>query len=549
MSHFLFNKKATIVDQAIEGLIRTSPHQNLARLKTDDGLRSVVRLDWDKSKVAIISGGGSGHEPMHVGFVGKGMLTAAVCGDLFASPGVDAILHTIVTVTGKSGCLLVVKNYTGDRLNFGLAAEKARALGFKVEMILVKDDISLPKNPQPRGLAGTILAHKVAGYHAEKGKSLKYIVEQTQQLLDNVATLGVALSSCHLPGSDEPDGIPKGKSELGMGIHGEHGVATLDTQNSNKIAKQLAKTLLKHIGEEDNLLLLINNLGGLSVLEMALATQEVLQTPLADRVSHIQGPGTLVSALDMKGLSLTVVPLNSKLLTALEAPVTVAGWLPITACQTMQWQEADALPEVELAKPSQNTQVAQVVKAVCQVLIDSEDELNKLDSQVGDGDTGSTLATGASFVLKALKQKKLPLNDPQALLHWLGEKITTPMGGSGGVLLSLLFSAAAAAYPDTKNLGASLSAGLQKMKDYGGADQGDRTMIDALQPAFEAMEAGKSGAAVSKAATSGAESTKKMEKAKAGRSSYLNAESLKGHMDPGAYAVSKVFEQFKDKKN
>lgn len=546
MSHFLFNKKATIVDQAIEGLIRTSPHKNLARLNTDEGLRIVVRQDWNKSKVAIISGGGSGHEPMHVGFVGKGMLTAAVCGDIFASPGVDAILHAIVTVTGASGCLLVVKNYTGDRLNFGLAAEKARALGYKVEMILVQDDISLPKNPQPRGLAGTILAHKVAGYYAEKGKSLKHIVQQTQQMLDKVATIGVALSSCHLPGSDESEGIPQGKTELGMGIHGEHGVATLDTQNSTKIAKQLAKNLLKHIGDEDNLLLLINNLGGLSVLEMTLATQEVLQTPLADRVSHIQGPGTLVSALDMKGLSLTVLPLDNTLLTALEAPVAVAGWLPITPCQTMQWQEADALPEVELAKPSQNTQVAQVVKQICQALIDSEDELNKLDSQVGDGDTGSTLATGASFVLKALKQKKLPLNDPQALLHWLGEKITTPMGGSGGVLLSLLFSASATAYPDAKNLGESLLAGLQKMKDYGGADQGDRTMIDALQPAFEAIKAGKGWSAVHNAAVSGAESTKKMEKAKAGRSSYLNAESLKGHMDPGAYAVSKVFEQLKD---
>ncbi|MBT0724949.1 DAK2 domain-containing protein [Rosenbergiella sp. S61] len=546
MSHFLFNKKATIVDQAIEGLIRTSPHQNLARLKTDDGLRIVVRRDWDKSKVAIISGGGSGHEPMHVGFVGKGMLTAAVCGDIFASPGVEAILHAIVTVSGKAGCLLVVKNYTGDRLNFGLAAEKARALGFKVEMVLVKDDISLPKNPQPRGLAGTILAHKVAGYYAEKGKSLKQIVDHTQKMLDKVATIGVALSACHLPGSDESEGIPTGKSELGMGIHGEHGVATLDTQNSSKIAKQLAKNLLKHLGEEDNLLLLINNLGGLSVLELTLAAQEVLHTPLADRVSYLQGPGTLVSALDMKGLSLTVLPLDDQLLTALEAPVTVAGWIPISPAQPMQWQEADSLPNIEVGKPSQNAQVADVVKRICQALIDNEDALNKLDGQVGDGDTGSTLATGANYVLKALKQKKLPLNEPQALLHWLGEKITTPMGGSGGVLLSLLFSAAAASHPDAKNLGASLLAGLKKTKDYGGADQGDRTMIDALQPAFEAMEAGKSWSEVSNAATSGAESTKKMEKAKAGRSSYLNAESLKGHMDPGACAVSKVFEQLKD---
>ena len=545
MSHFFFDKKATIVDQAIEGIIRTSPHQNLARLKTEDSLRIVIRQDWDKSKVAIISGGGSGHEPMHVGFVGQGMLTAAVCGDIFASPGVEAILTAILTVTGDAGCLLVVKNYTGDRLNFGLAAEKARALGYQVEMILVKDDISLPENPQPRGLAGTILAHKIAGYYAEQGEALASVVKHTQQLLENVATLGVALAACHLPESEEAETIPRGKSELGMGIHGEHGVATLDTQNSRQIAEQLSKKLLTHIDDEDNLLLMINNLGGFSILELTLATQEILSTPLADRVSYIQGPSTLVSALDMKGISLTVLPLDDKLLTALEAPVSVAGWQAITPCQSMQWQPAATLPDVELGKPSHNDLVGTLVEGICQTLIDNEDALNKLDSQVGDGDTGSTLATGARYVRDALQAKKLPLNEPQALLHWLGEKITTPMGGSGGVLLSLLFSAAATAYETSDNLGASLLAGLQKMKDYGGAKLGDRTMIDALQPAFEAMAANKSWSEVAQAAAQGAESTKAMEQAKAGRSSYLNAESLKGHMDPGACAVSRVFEQIK----
>jgi len=130
----------------------------------------VARGDWDKSRVAVISGGGSGHEPAHAGFVGKGMLTAAVCGDLFASPSVDAVLNAIVAVTGDRGCLLIVKNYTGDRLNFGLAAEKAKRYGLKVEMVIVADDIALPDNKQPRGIAGTALVHKIAGYAAEQGK-------------------------------------------------------------------------------------------------------------------------------------------------------------------------------------------------------------------------------------------------------------------------------------------------------------------------------------------------------------------------------------------
>lgn len=544
MSHFFYDKKATIMDQAIEGMIRTTPHHNLARLETDRSLRVVVRQDWDKSKVAVISGGGSGHEPMHVGFVGKGMLTAAVCGDIFASPGVDAILTAIINVTGEAGCLLVVKNYTGDRLNFGLAAEKARALGYRIEMVMVQDDISLPDNPQPRGLAGTILAHKIAGYYAEQGASLAQVLEHTQHLLTRVATLGVALSACHLPDSeDEAERIPAGKSELGMGIHGEHGVATLPTQNSHEIVKQLSQRLLETLGDEDNLLLMINNLGGFSTLELALTSQEVLNSPLADRISYLQGPATLVSALDMKGISLTVLPLDAELVTALEAPVEVLGWLPIYPVQPNQWQKSIALPDIELAPGSDNATVARFIEQSCNSLIEQEEALNRLDSQVGDGDTGSTLATGARFVLNALKNKQLPLNEPAELMHWLGEKITTPMGGSGGVLLSLLFSAAGSAYPKSKNLGASLLAGLQKMKDYGGAQLGDRTMIDALQPAFEALEAEKSWHEVSQAAKSGAESTEKMTKANAGRSAYLNAESLAGHIDPGAQAVSIIFQQ------
>lgn len=172
MSQFFFNQRASLVNDVIEGTIIASPWNNLACLESDPAIRVVVRRDLNKNNVAVISGGGAGHEPAHVGFIGKGMLTAAVCGDLFASPSVDAVLTAIQAVTGEAGCLLIVKNYTGDRLNFGLAAEKARRLGYNVEMLIVGDDISLPDNKQPRGIAGTILVHKVAGYFAERGFNL-----------------------------------------------------------------------------------------------------------------------------------------------------------------------------------------------------------------------------------------------------------------------------------------------------------------------------------------------------------------------------------------
>ncbi|MBS0856000.1 MULTISPECIES: dihydroxyacetone kinase subunit DhaK [unclassified Tatumella] len=541
MSHFFYDSKDQIIDNVLEGIIRTSPHANLTRLKADTGLRVVIRNDWDKQQVALISGGGSGHEPMHAGFVGKGMLTAAVCGDIFASPGVDAVLSAIINVTGDAGCLLIVKNYTGDRLNFGLAAEKARALGYKVEMVLAGDDISLPDNPQPRGLSGTILAHKVAGYAASQGLSLTEVTEQTRAVLNKTATLGVALSSCHLPASDEEDRVPAGKSELGMGIHGEHGVATLDTQNSREIVQQLTQRLLSHLGDSSDLLLMINNLGGFSALELAILSQELLSSPLGKRVSYLQGPATLVSALDMKGVSLTVLPLTPQLLAALQAPVEVSGWSPVYTPSQMHWHQAAPLPENSPVTPSKNAQTAAILVSACQALIDNEQQLNRLDSHVGDGDTGSTLATGARFVVKAVQDKQLPLNDPAALLRWLGESITTPMGGSGGVLLSLLFSAAAEGYAEQQHIGKALLAGLEQMKKYGGAKTGDRTMVDALQPALEALAANADWDQVVAAAEKGAAATAEMKKAGAGRSAYLNADSLQGHIDPGARAVSEVF--------
>ena len=161
MAQFI-NAKEDLVTEAIDGVLAASGG-TLSRLDGFPHIKVVFRSDWDKSKVALVSGGGSGHEPAHAGFVGKGMLTAAVCGEVFASPSVEAVLAGILAVTGDAGCLLIVKNYTGDRLNFGLAAERARALGRKVEMVVVDDDIALLHLPQPRGVAGTLFVHKIAG--------------------------------------------------------------------------------------------------------------------------------------------------------------------------------------------------------------------------------------------------------------------------------------------------------------------------------------------------------------------------------------------------
>lgn len=540
MSRFFFNDRKQLVNDAIEGILISAPHGNLVKLDIDPAIRVVARGDWDKSRVAVISGGGSGHEPAHAGFVGKGMLTAAVCGDLFASPSVDAVLNAIVAVTGDRGCLLIVKNYTGDRLNFGLAAEKAKRYGLKVEMVIVADDIALPDNKQPRGIAGTALVHKIAGDAAERGKSLNEVRDIARQACDNLWSLGVAMQTCNLPRSDDEEGrIKKGHVELGLGIHGEPGASVVDTQNSRRIIETLVKPLMEQAGK-GRFAVLINNLGGVSALEMALLTKELAHSALKEQIAYLIGPAPLVSSLDMKGFSLSLLKLNDAFEKALTESVETLGWQKPVAFSPVKTLPHTAIHDSVEFTPSENAQVAAGVRAVTQTLLDLENRLNALDAKVGDGDTGSTFAQGARDIAQRLEKKQLPLNDLPKLLLLVGERLATVMGGSSGVLMSIFFTAAGQKLQDGKPLADALLGGLAQMKHYGGADLGDRTLIDALQPALEALQKGDLKAAA-KAAQAGADATAKMEKAGAGRSSYVNKENLDGVTDPGAVAVAEVF--------
>lgn len=541
MSRFFFNDRQQMVSDAIEGVIISSRFHNLARLDTDPAIRVVVRKDWNKSKVAIISGGGSGHEPAHAGFVGKGMLTAAVCGDLFASPSVDAVLNAIVAVTGDRGCLLIVKNYTGDRLNFGLAAEKAKKYGLKVEMVIVGDDISLPDNKQPRGIAGTVLVHKIAGFAAEQGKSLSDVRDIAQSACDSIASIGVAMQTCNLPDQNEEEGrIKGGHVELGLGIHGEPGASTVASQNSQETVSTLVKHLHKKTGKEARLAVLVNNLGGVSSLEMAILTKELVHSEMKEQIDYLIGPAPLVTALDMKGFSLSAIALNETFIKALQADVETAGWHPMVKLHAMPMQKHNVIREGTHAKPSDNDTVKALVERITKTLIEQEKVLNALDAKVGDGDTGSTFAQGARDIAQLNDDGKLPLNDTAALLELVGERLATVMGGSSGVLMSIFFTAAGQKVANKQKIADALLFGLEQMKRYGGADLGDRTLIDALQPALEALKESGLNAAV-KAAQDGAEATAQMQKANAGRSSYVNSDNLKGVKDPGAVAIAAVF--------
>ena len=536
MKQFI-NSKETLVTEAIDGLLRTADGR-LARLDGYPHIKVVMRSDWDRSRVALVSGGGSGHEPSHAGFVGHGMLTAAVCGEVFASPSVDAVLAGILAVTGKPGCLLIVKNYTGDRLNFGLAAERARAQGLKVNMVIVDDDVALPDLPQARGVAGTLFVHKIVGALAEQGADLDTLTSEANRIIKGVVSIGMSLDTCTVPGSPKEDRIASGKAELGLGIHGEAGVEQVDFSTARDAMEKVVERLAPKIGSGPHVALL-NNLGGATPLEMSVLAEELVRSRIGERIRWLVGPAPLMTSLDMQGFSVSLLPATKADEAALQAPVGPWAW---PGCKPVGEIEIVVLPDGLTPIqpiPSRNDATRALIERCCNTLIMAEADLNMLDAKSGDGDTGSTLATASRALLGALD--RLPLADHTQLYRAIGLELSQTMGGSSGVLLAIFFAAAGDASASGANTIDALKAGLDRIQQVGGARAGDRTMIDALAPALE--ELSRSPAHAAAAARAGADATAQIRRARAGRASYLAENSILGHNDPGAEAVARLFSE------
>lgn len=531
MAQFI-NAKEDLVTEAIDGVLSASGG-TLSRLDGYPHIKVVFRSDWDKSKVALVSGGGSGHEPAHAGFVGKGMLTAAVCGEVFASPSVEAVLAGILAVTGEAGCLLIVKNYTGDRLNFGLAAERARALGRKVEMVVVDDDIALPHLPQPRGVAGTLFVHKIAGALAEDGADLATVTATAKDIIGKVASIGMSLDTCTIPGSSKENRIGAGKAELGLGIHGEPGVEQVDFSTAMSAMTTVVDKLREY--SSDNTIAIVNNLGSTTPLEMSVLTHALTESGL---IQQIIGPAPLMTSLDMHGFSVSIMDATPAEHAALAAPVPMPAWPGMAAVVAPPIVALpDGLTPIEPI-PSNNDKTRKIIDKVADLLISAESRLNELDAKSGDGDTGSTLATAARALKSSLD--RMPLADLTQLFPALGDELSQTMGGSSGVILAIYFNAAGDACANGASVQKALVDGLDRVSQVGGASVGDRTMIDALSPALDALPNGIVAAA--KAARAGADSTASIHRAKAGRAAYVPEENLKGHNDPGAEAVALLFD-------
>ena len=558
----LIGEPASVVNDMVAGLVRADD-----RLRRVDGQPVIVRADAQRlaarGQVALISGGGSGHEPAHAGYVGAGMLTAAVLGEVFTSPSVDTVLAAIEAVTGPAGCLLIVKNYTGDRLNFGLAAAIARSRGRMVDMVLVDDDAALAGGGRVgrRGLAGTVLIHKLAGAAAQEGRPLGEVGAIAQAAITRLRTMGVALSPCTVPIAGKPNfELGAREMELGLGIHGEPGMARLDLEPAPVIVERMLETILAQGTCDpagDPLVLLVNGLGGTPAMELTIIAGMALAA-LAERGFRVvrAGVGNYLTALEMAGCSLSLLPVTPGDLMRLDAPAAAPAWQALTVAGGTAPLPMDAAEtgSRDLRGPRLDQRGAAAVEMLTRSAIDTliacEADLTELDRKVGDGDLGISLARGAQAV--AAELEGLPSDCPAALLDHVSAIVRRSIGGTSGPVSAALFLGMAThlatiegeiGLPDWT---AAVEAGCASIRQIGGAERGDRTMLDALLPAVEALaEAHREGAsapralrAAADAAMAGADATAEVAAA-LGRASYLGDRAI-GHPDPGARAVALV---------
>ncbi|XP_074555226.1 triokinase/FMN cyclase isoform X2 [Halichoeres trimaculatus] len=498
------------------------------------------------------------------------MLSAAVAGGVFASPPPASILAAILSLhsAGASGVLLIVKNYTGDRLNFGLAAEQARNHRVAVDMLIVAEDCAFeqPSKAGRRGLCGTVFIHKLAGALAEEGCSLDQIVSKMTEVLKGIGTLGVSLSPCSVPGCLPSFELPPGEMELGLGIHGEPGVKRSKVATADEVVKMMIDHMTNpdsqsHLPVQsgDRFVVCVNNLGALSCLEMAVITRAAIVS-LESRgviVARVMS-GSFMTSLEMAGVSLTLMKVDQETLRLFDAKTSACAWPNISSVSVSGRSYITDSPAMS-TRPQEDTHsegplspvMCKVLEKVCSTLLEKQEELNALDRAAGDGDCGNTHAQAAKAFQEWLRHHVVP-GCPGQLLSVLAGLVQEKMGGSSGALYSLFLTAAAGHVTERRSNAAAwataMHAGAQAMRRYGGADPGDRTMLDALCPAVDELMKLTSATpggemtvlqnAVQKAVT-GAESTRDLT-ARAGRASYIAAERVT-MPDPGAVAVAAIF--------
>ncbi|YCI06078.1 dihydroxyacetone kinase family protein (plasmid) [Ensifer sp. D2-11] len=550
----LINDPRHVVREMLEGLADMTP--NLALLDTENVALRADLPDPEARQVAVISGGGAGHEPAHAGYVGRGLLAAAVTGDVFTSPSVDAILAAIRASAGPAGALLIVKNYTGDRLNFGLAAELAEVDGIPVEIVVVADDVALSQLVAPerrRGIAGTVLVHKIAGAAAASGKPLKVVAEIGRAAASRLGTMGVALGACTVPAAGRPGfELGEGEIELGLGIHGEKGVERAGLKSADELANHLVAEITQdlELRPGDRVALLVNGLGATPPMELAIIGRRAL-TALREHGISVERAwkGNFLTALEMPGCSISLLKVEDEELALLDAEAEAPAW-PGSGRIPRQ-RTVVAAPARSVQGPAKTTEVGSHAQqhrmigiAVAEALEAAEPYLTELDSKAGDGDLGASMVRGAEAI------RALPLEawaNPSSALLAIANALRRAIAGSSGPFYAVALTRAGRHLAGRNNISLSgfreaFAIGVAAVSEIGGARPGDRTMLDALHPALEALKhangasARQTWAAAAEAAEAGAQSTTVMNP-KLGRASYMGDRAI-GAPDGGAAAVA-----------
>ncbi|KAF8846645.1 DAK1/DegV-like protein, partial [Acephala macrosclerotiorum] len=378
----------------------------------------------DRTKVLLLSGGGSGHEPAHAGYVGEGMLDICVAGQIFASPSASQILTGLKALDSSHGILMIVKNYTGDKLNFGLAAQKTKAEGIHVNIVFIGDDVSVKNNGLVgrRGLAGVAFVHKIAGALASMGATLEEVTDMAQRVADSISTVGVSLDRCSVPRRGQQQGLPFENLEYGMGIHNEPGVQRDTIRSLSTTAANLLSLLTPSAFNTSlPVAVVINNLGGLSVLEHNVIAGEVMdqleRTGLDIRRMLV---GTFVASLDRPGFSVTILKLHSGFEALLNSKPTALAWTNL--------------------EESNHGTVNGVLKRTTEELKSSpvvtrdEPQITKYDTIAGDGDCGETLLKGVNAIHKHFSQISSRNIDLITTFHSVSITIENSIGDTSGAL-------------------------------------------------------------------------------------------------------------------
>ncbi|KAL3423264.1 Dihydroxyacetone kinase 1-like protein 2 [Phlyctema vagabunda] len=571
--HFI-NDPNHLVNSALHALTLTNPS-----IALDTENKIIYRRPGHTSQVSIISGGGSGHEPSFGAFVGDGGLAAAVAGSIFASPSTEQIRRAVMSrVDTDKGVLVTVMNYTGDVLNFGVAVEKAKAAGLNVEMCVVGDDVGVGRKAAGkvgrRGIAGTVLVHKISGALAARGASLKDVYQVAKLTADNLVSVGASLDHVHVPGRAPADPNSSEKLaaeevEIGMGIHNEPGSGRGKVDLPELVKRMLAQLL--DTKDEDRafvnvnsneVVLMINNLGGVSVLELGGITAEVVgQLEKNHSIKPVRIlSGTYMTSLNGLGFSislLNVVNTNlggPSMIELLDAPCEVAGWAAPIRKET--W-EAKSTRTREDAVATEESVKESGLKMDPSILLDSlneglkrvvlaEPDVTKFDTIVGDGDAGQTLERGAKAVLKMLTINK-PTGDIVVDVSRIAQVVETSMDGTSGALYAIFLNSlvhalrqqgAGEATPQI--WAAALKQAAVALSNYTPAKPGDRTLVDALHPFIETLGSAGDLQKAAEASKQGAEGTKGM-KASLGRTVYIGGTGFEQVPDPGAWGLSEMF--------